>query len=86
MPILKVIFNTVISLCLVALRLKPGEGVDANKYFADNLVKLREENAKLAKLYEQNKSELTAKLENAEKVKKLIEYYCFIKIKRQNSS
>lgn len=75
-PTLKVIFNTVISLCLVSLRLKPGFDVDATQYFADNWVKLREENVKLTKLYEQNKSELTAKLENAEKVKKFIEYCC----------
>ena len=68
MPSLEVIFNTVVVVCLVSLRLNPGVDVDANKYLADNLVKLREEHAKLTKLYEQNKSELTAKLENAGKV------------------
>lgn len=67
-PSLEVIFNTVVVVCLVSLRLKPGLDVDANKYLADNLVKLKDEHAKLTKLYEQNKSELTAKLENAGKV------------------
>lgn len=63
-PILEVIENTVKVLCIVSLRFSAGHDADVKKH----LIKLREEHAELTKLYEQTKSELTAKLENAENV------------------
>jgi hypothetical protein len=59
-----VIENTVKVLCIVSLRFSLGHDADVKKH----LIKLREEHAKLATLYEKTKSELTAKLENAENV------------------
>lgn len=63
-PVLEVIENTVKVLCIVSLRFSPEHDAEVKKH----LIKLREEHTKLATLYEQLKSELTTKLENAENV------------------
>lgn len=68
MATLEIIFCWLVKLTQVSFSLRSDIDGDVKKYVADSWVKQREKHAKLTRLYEQTKSELTDKLNNAEKV------------------
>jgi hypothetical protein len=55
-------------LCHVSLNFSMGNDSDVKAYLADCLTKLKDQHIKLSTIYEQTKSDLTAKLDNAQKV------------------
>lgn len=55
-------------LCHVSLTFSMGNDSDVKAYLADCLNKLKDQHIKLSTIYEQTKNDLTAKLDNAQRV------------------